>query len=58
MYELYMSYGANVGLLFVTGFASSAIFGTFLGVYVNAYIFLYSFILVFLYTFDCVDFVD
>jgi MFS family permease len=32
MYTLYSSYGVNVGTLFITGFLSSAIFGTFLGV--------------------------
>lgn len=35
MYSLYSSYGVDVGTLFLTGFASSAIFGTFLGVYVD-----------------------
>lgn len=32
MYTLYSSYGVNVGTLFITGFLSSAVFGTFLGV--------------------------
>ena len=44
MYELYTSYGVDVGLLFVTGFASSAIFGTFLGVYVNNRISIYPYV--------------
>ena len=35
MYTLYSSYGVDVGLLFQTGFLSSAIFGTFLGLYVD-----------------------
>jgi Sugar-tranasporters, 12 TM len=35
MYTLYTSYGVNVGTLFLTGFLSSAVFGTFLGVYVD-----------------------
>ena len=35
MYTLYTSYGVNVGTLFLTGFLSSAIFGTFLGIYVD-----------------------
>jgi len=35
MYSLYSSYGVDVGTLFLTGFASSAVFGTFLGVYVD-----------------------
>lgn len=29
------SYGVNIGALFLTGFLSSAIFGTFLGIYVD-----------------------
>ena len=40
MYTLYTSYGftgADVGTLFVTGFTSSLIFGTFLGLYVDKY---------------------
>ncbi|KAJ1419018.1 hypothetical protein B484DRAFT_333619 [Ochromonadaceae sp. CCMP2298] len=37
MYTLYSSYGVNVGTLFLTGFLSSAVFGTFLGVYVDSY---------------------
>eukprot|EP01040_Poterioochromonas_malhamensis_P022629 gene22629-27563_t len=35
MYTLYQSYGVQVGTLFLTGFASSAVFGTFLGIYVD-----------------------
>ena len=35
MYSLYSSYGVDVGTLFLIGFASSAIFGTFLGIYVD-----------------------
>ena len=35
MYTLYSSYGVNVGTLFLTGFLSSAVFGTFLGIYVD-----------------------
>lgn len=35
MYTLYTSYNVDVGTLFLTGFLSSAIFGTFLGVYVD-----------------------
>ena len=35
MYTLYSSYGVHVGTLFLTGFLSSALFGTFLGVYVD-----------------------
>jgi MFS family permease len=35
MYTLYTSYGVDVGTLFITGFLSSAIFGTFVGVYVD-----------------------
>jgi len=35
MYTLYSSYGVDVGLLFQTGFLSSAVFGTFLGIYVD-----------------------
>lgn len=31
------SYGVNVGTLFLTGFLSSAVFGTFLGIYVDSY---------------------
>ena len=37
MYTLYTSYGVDVGTLFITGFLSSAIFGTFLGVYVDSW---------------------
>lgn len=35
MYTLYKSYNVNVGYLFLTGFLSSAIFGTFIGIYVD-----------------------
>jgi len=35
MYTLYKSYDVNIGALFMTGFTSSAIFGTFLGLYVD-----------------------
>lgn len=35
MYTLYKSYGVDVGTLFLTGFLSSAVFGTFLGIYVD-----------------------
>jgi len=35
MFPLYTSYKVDVGTLFICGFASSAIFGTFLGVYVD-----------------------
>ena len=37
MYTLYTSYGVDVGTLFITGFLSSAIFGTFLGLYVDSW---------------------
>jgi len=37
MYSLYSSYGVDVGTLFLTGFASSAVFGTFLGIYVDCW---------------------
>ncbi|CAM9200633.1 unnamed protein product [Chrysoparadoxa australica] len=37
MWELYQSYGVNVGTLFLTGFSSSAIFGTFLGLFVDKF---------------------
>lgn len=37
MYTLYTSYGVNVGTLFLTGFLSSAVFGTFLGIYVDSW---------------------
>ena len=37
MYTLYSSYGVDVGTLFLTGFLSSAIFGTFLGIYVDTW---------------------
>lgn len=36
MYTLYKSYDVNIGALFITGFTSSAIFGTFLGLQVDA----------------------
>jgi len=35
MYTLYQSYGVNISSLFVTGFTSSAIFGTVVGLYVD-----------------------
>eukprot|EP01035_Chromulina_nebulosa_P020887 gene20887-27075_t len=35
MYTLYASYGVDIGSLFLTGFLSSAVFGTFLGIYVD-----------------------
>ena len=35
MYTLYQSYGVNVGALFLTGFCSSAICGTFVGSFVD-----------------------
>lgn len=35
MYTLYKSYDVNIGALFMTGFTSSAVFGTFLGLYVD-----------------------
>lgn len=37
MYTLYSSYGVDVGTLFLTGFLSSAVFGTFLGIYVDSW---------------------
>eukprot|EP01038_Epipyxis_sp_PR26KG_P004946 gene4946-6919_t len=37
MYTLYSSYGVNVGTLFLTGFLSSAVFGTVLGIYVDTW---------------------
>jgi len=37
MYTLYQSYGVNIGALFITGFMSSAIFGTFLGLFVDKF---------------------
>lgn len=37
MYTLYSSYGVNIGALFLTGFLSSAVFGTFLGIYVDTW---------------------
>lgn len=36
MYTLYKSYDVNIGALFITGFTSSAIFGTFLGLQVDS----------------------
>lgn len=35
MYTLYQSYDVDIGSLFLTGFASSAIFGTFVGSYAD-----------------------
>jgi len=35
MYTLYASYKVDIGMLYLTGFLSSAVFGTFLGVYVD-----------------------
>ncbi|CAD7934861.1 unnamed protein product [Amoebophrya sp. A25] len=35
MYTLYDGYGVDIGSLFLTGFLSSAVFGTFLGIYVD-----------------------
>ena len=35
MYTLYKSYDVDIGTLFLTGFLSSAVFGTFLGIYVD-----------------------
>ena len=35
MYTLYASYNVDIGSLFITGFLSSAIFGTFIGIYVD-----------------------
>eukprot|EP00597_Dinobryon_sp_UTEXLB2267_P001631 CAMPEP_0170080960 /NCGR_PEP_ID=MMETSP0019_2-20121128/16952_1 /TAXON_ID=98059 /ORGANISM="Dinobryon sp., Strain UTEXLB2267" /LENGTH=415 /DNA_ID=CAMNT_0010295161 /DNA_START=193 /DNA_END=1440 /DNA_ORIENTATION=- len=37
MYTLYSSYGVDVGTLFLTGFLSSAVFGTVLGMYVDTW---------------------
>ena len=37
MYTLYSSYGVNVGALFITGFSSSFVFGTFLGILVDRF---------------------
>jgi hypothetical protein len=37
MYTLYSSYGVHVGMLFLTGFLSSAVFGTFLGIYIDSW---------------------
>uniref|UniRef100_K3W7G9 Molybdate-anion transporter n=1 Tax=Globisporangium ultimum (strain ATCC 200006 / CBS 805.95 / DAOM BR144) TaxID=431595 RepID=K3W7G9_GLOUD len=37
MYSLYQSYGVNVGALFLTGFLSSAVFGSFIGPIVDRY---------------------
>ena len=35
MYTLYSSYGVSIGTLFITGFTSSAVFGTVIGLYVD-----------------------
>merc|ERR1719343_1708957 len=35
MYTLYQSYGTDISTLFITGFTSSAIFGTIVGLYVD-----------------------
>merc|ERR1712007_311783 len=35
MYTLYSSYGVNISALFITGFSSSLIFGTFIGIFVD-----------------------
>mmetsp|Transcript_17043 Transcript_17043/g.39894 ORF Transcript_17043/g.39894 Transcript_17043/m.39894 type:complete len:369 (+) Transcript_17043:74-1180(+) len=37
MYTLYAGYDMPIGTLFLTGFTSSAVFGTFLGLYVDKY---------------------
>jgi hypothetical protein len=37
MYTLYQSYGVDVSALFLTGFSSSALFGTFVGLFVDRY---------------------
>lgn len=37
MYTLYQSYNVNISALFITGFTSSAIFGTFVGLYVDSW---------------------
>ncbi len=37
MYTLYQSYGVDVGALFLTGFSSAAVFGTFLGLFVDRF---------------------
>ncbi|CAD7974227.1 unnamed protein product [Amoebophrya sp. A25] len=37
MYTLYEGYGVDTGTLFLTGFLSSAILGTYLGLYVDLY---------------------
>lgn len=37
MYTLYQSYGVDVGTLFLTGFSSAAVFGTFLGLFVDRF---------------------
>jgi MFS family permease len=37
MYTLYSGYDMPVGTLFLTGFTSSAVFGTFVGLYVDKY---------------------
>lgn len=37
MYTLYQSYDVDVGTLFLTGFSSAAVFGTFLGLLVDRF---------------------
>ena len=37
MYTLYSGYGVSVSTLFLTGFSSSLVFGTFVGLLVDAY---------------------
>lgn len=37
MYTLYQSYGVDVGTLFLVGFSSAAVFGTFLGLFVDRF---------------------
>lgn len=37
MYTLYLSYEVDVGMLFLTGFSSAAVFGTFLGLFVDRF---------------------
>ncbi|CAM9632541.1 unnamed protein product [Pylaiella littoralis] len=37
MYTLYLSYDVDVGTLFLTGFSSAAVFGTFLGMFVDRF---------------------
>eukprot|EP00667_Euglena_gracilis_P010916 EG_transcript_11126 len=36
MYTLYQSYDVDIGTLFITGFVSAALFGTFIGLYVDS----------------------